>query len=192
MTRLVCILALLAALFTCCTGSGDNKASVPRRTAYPRLEPYDTATVRHILASIEFDVNTSALLSTPRKDWLDIEYPRYGATLHLSARTKLTKNELQYAAANRMERMLLNLGGTAAQQDEFESGCFNCLLLRASAPVATPVQFLAVDPDGRMLSGTAAFHGNISPADSIRPYTEALGDEAMRLLQSLNQGDDNN
>lgn len=176
--------ALCAALMLAACGNHDSTAPLPR--AYPRIELYPDTTVGIQLQGLRFDVNGCAATDSPRPGWLDISYPRYRATIHITARHLAAPDSLAAAIEARAERMALNLGESHAELVEFDNEAgFRCRILTSTDGGPVPVQFLAVRPDGALLSGTAVLHGANLPADSISPVVRALARDATSLLQSL-------
>lgn len=159
--------------------------SIPRRYAYPRIETYDTIYRNVAVGPVNLYVNKAAGISTPRPGWLDINYPRYGATFHVSV---TTTNSVADAIANRRERIALNLGGSRAKTNSFRSGDFECIVVESPEAGMTPVQFLAVSPKGIIVSGTAYITGSTTSVDSIHPIVTALTTDAIKMLSDL---DDN-
>lgn len=95
----------------------------PRRYAYPRIEAYDSTYRRVTVGPVSIEVNAAALTDSPKDGWLDIRYPRYGATIYISANRT---DDLPGALANRRQRISLNLGGARAVTHNFVSGDFDC------------------------------------------------------------------
>ncbi|MDE6277519.1 MAG: hypothetical protein K2M06_05355 [Muribaculaceae bacterium] len=180
------VLAWGPAVLTGCSG-GDDSTAVPRRRAYPRLwVEADTCGRAAELGGVEMRINRAATFrhDSLRADWADIEYPAaLGATFHLSL---TCPGSLPEAVANRRQRMALNLGDAPARSEEFHSGPWACTLVFSDrAGLTTPVQILASNADGRLLSGAVALKAPGTDADSIRPLLELLRDDARTLLLSL-------
>lgn len=176
---LLIISILIAVMSSCRQKEGDV---TPRRYAYPRIDAYDSIYRRVGLGPVSIEVNASATTSSSKDGWLDIHYPRYGATIYLSASHT---DDLPAAIANRRQRISLNLGGAKAATHNFVSGDFDCEVIESVDAGATPVQLLAVSPKGLVISGSANISGSTTPADSIRPIVSALTRDAMQILLSI-------
>lgn len=174
--------ALLAVVASACGGGEEN--SVPRRRAYARVDTYPAEYRAVEVGGIPLEINTSAAAASPREGWLDVRYPRYGATLHLAV-ARPDAAALDQAVANRRQRMSLNLGGATAEQTTLAGDSYVCELLVSRDAVATPVQLLAVGADGTLVSGAAVIAGRTEPVDSLRPVVEALRADALHLLMHL-------
>ncbi len=68
--------------------AAPTTAPRPRRTAYPRIECYDTVYARVNSFPLNLWINFNASVDGQRDDdgsqWLDVTYPRYNAVLHLT------------------------------------------------------------------------------------------------------------
>lgn len=169
-------------LLMCAAACNDsNTRPMPRRTAYPRTAALSDSTKHATAGHINLQLNAIAIIRTPRPDWLDAEYRPLGATLHLSA----TENADEASVANRRERISLNLGGATARATEFTTPSgFQCEIVTTAEGPATPVQFIALRGK-TLVSGAFVLSGKTTPADSIRPITEALEREATAILNSI-------
>lgn len=176
---------VLSSIATCACGHSTD-TPVPRRMAYPRIEAYaDSAVTAHI-GHLAFDIAAQADTTMPRAGWLNIAYPRYRATIHISVRHFNNGDELAAAIDNRLQRMDLNLGDRTAMATDFENEAgFSCHSVTSLDGGPTPVQFVAYSPGGYIVSGAAAISGTSTPADSIAPTVEALASDAERILKSL-------
>lgn len=162
-----------------------ESAPVPRRYAFPRVEPYDTAMVSARLGNVTFDVNAQADTVLPRPGWLNISYPRYGVTLHMSENTFSSPDSLQRALRNRRQRIDLNFGDTHGRAETFTTPRgFECMIVGNPEAGSAPVHFIATR-DNDLLSGAAVFAGSTRPVDSIAPVYQAVYGDIVRLLLSL-------
>ena len=169
-----------------CAGS-DERTSVPRRTAYPRPQLPDTAMVLAADAPLGFRVNAEAEAVAPRPGWLDIVYPRLGASVHVSF-TPTDTSAVASVRENRMERLMLNIGDSHATNTEFVNPAgFDVLLTEAEGSL-TPLQFLATDDSAWVVSGAVYFADPKAAAavDSMRPIVKALRRDLLEALKSLN------
>lgn len=176
----LCAAAVLAA------GCTRQPAPVPRRTAYPRVAEIGTAMRLADSLPVHFEVNAEATLSRPRKDWLDVTYPMYGATVHITF-TEVRGETLDKTKANRMERVMLNTGGLPSERREWINAAGFDILTVHTDGCATPYQFIATDGQRHVVSGAVYF---ASPAatqatDSIAPMLRAIETDMERGLNSL-------
>lgn len=161
---------------------------VPRRTAYPRVEALPDSMVSRQLGNISVQINSSAITVQPKEGWMNVSYPVFGATLHLTSSPYRTPQQLTQTLENRLERMSLNLGDTPARELKFTNDAgFECTLLAAESG-ATPLQLLAVGPD-EVFSGVVVFNGSTTPVDSIAPIIKELDQQMITLLKNLRRAD---
>lgn len=180
----IAVMVIMVVIAAGCGHNDDN--TVPRRTAYPRLELYADSTVTARIGGVAFDIKADADTAMPREGWLDIAYPRYRATMHVTVRRLASGKEAEEAIANREQRMILNLGERTGTASEFENGAgFVCRTLTSLDGGPTPVQFMAYRSDGCFVSGVAAIDGPSEPADSMAPTVRALAADTEILLRSL-------
>lgn len=179
------LIAALAIAAVACSDSHDKP--VPKRTAYPRTELYADSSVAATVGPLAFDIPAQAGSSAPRPGWLDIEYPRYNASMLITVLTLDSDKALDAVLANRRRRMALNLGEHIGTETDFANSTgFRCHIIECFDGCPTPVQFLAYDKDARtVVSGTALIKGPTEPADSLAPTLRAIGRDATKLLKSL-------
>lgn len=187
------------AISTSCSGPGsdaDHPAPVPRPTAYPRIDLYDTVMkpVDAVLPLVWL-ANTQATVTLPHRSvsddgairWINIEYPRYGVIMYCTF-IDVDPARLQAELDNRIERISLNIGSNRTEVIEINTPSgFHSQLLVTPQGTVTPVQFLTTDSHRRIISG-AAFLKSAPPAgtaDSIAPIVNALRDDMIRTLSGI-------
>lgn len=179
------ILAAFTAAIAGCTGSGDDTA-IPRRTAYPRPATMDTVMTVPDSLPVSFAVNASATVSRPRLGWLDVAYPAYGATMHVTF-TPVDTSDIDEVRANRVERLTLNSGGRpSVTREAINAAGFDYLTVRTDG-AATPLQFLATDGRSIVVSGAVYMFdpAAASAVDSIQPIVDAIEADINRSMIQL-------
>lgn len=177
---------LILILAGACSPGAEQDTALPRRYAYPRFEAYDSVSVPLELGALRTRVNARAEVRANGSGWADIRYPRYGATLHVTVSHNPSREAAATALANRHERMALNLGDARGVATTYSTPVgFDCEEILAPDALVTPLQFIATDSRGHMLSGAAVFDNPEAPADSLAPILDELGLEVRRMLQSL-------
>lgn len=186
------VAAAILALVT--TGCGRREsAPVPKPEGWPRIEMPAPDFRPYGCGGVELLVNSEASVSSREADdgngrWIDVAYPGItDARIYLSLTSAGSGVELQRALANRHERMELNSAGARTEiiQLTSEAG-WECELALTRSSVTTPVQLLAHDGAGRMLSG--ALYLNLppgTPPDSIAPVVEAVSRDLTEMLKHL-------
>lgn len=193
MMRLALYLLLIAwaALLTPgCSGPSRSHDSgeplVPRREGYIRLTPYDSIYSPAGPMGLELNAATQTTV-TERPDgtlWIDVRYPRYGATLRLTYLTG-TPAEIARAVDNRMERARLNIGSNSADITELTSadGSVESMVMLSHASAVTPLQLLSTDRRSALLTGVAEF--DRPDAEANRPAAEAIRSDLIHLAKRL-------
>lgn len=176
---------LLVAVSACGDGGGDV---TPRRHGFPRVQLYDSVYVAADSFPLHFEVNSQAVCRVPRRGWLDVAYPSYGAILHVSA-LNCSGERLASELDKRRERMSLNLYGSSAETIHVSSAdsTFEAVLLVSGDAVNTPVQFLATDGRNLLVTGSAYLPGvrAESQADSIAPQVGALKRDIIHAIKQM-------
>ncbi len=187
MKRYPAALPLIALALTGCLKKPE---AVPRPRAFARIDLYDTATVcTPFPTPVVLRVNKSAdcrlVRATAEGYWIDIDYPVYHATVHLSLSRAADSLRREEIMANRTERMALNLGDSQASRFDLVSpGKFRSTILSASGPSLTPVQLLSAGPEW-IVSATATLDHLPSSADSVGPVVEALRNDLLTAAKNL-------
>lgn len=176
--------AVAAAVVLCAlAGCTAGESTVPRRPAYPRVAALDTVPQTVDGLPVFFEVSRSARVGRPSDNWLDVAYPMYGATAHVTF-TAASGEELDEVRANRMERALLNAGGLPTGRREWRNPAgFDIMTMRTDG-CSTPFQFLATDGRGMVVSGAVYFASPraVLETDSIAPMLDAMEADLTRAL----------
>lgn len=175
-----------------CGNDGDASTAVPRRTAYPRIEVYDTVYAAVERLPIVFEVNAAATVSRGLRDgredanWINVKYDRYGATL-LCTYSPVTPATVADVMDNRIERMSLNAGDMTTDVTTIStlSGVDATVLMTPRAKV-TPIQFMATDSATYVLTGALYFDRAAAvDADSVMPILEAVRGDVIHAISHL-------
>lgn len=181
---LICVITLAATCATACGGHDDT--ATPRRRAYQRIEAYTPEYTAVDSLPIRLLVNSSATVSRPRRDWVNVSYPRYNATVFISV-TEADSGNIDDVIANRIERIALNAGDVRVDALDIDNGRFSSTLYDAPAAVAMPLQFVATDGKSLVVSASVFFDNadRITSLDSVAPAVEAIRRDLTTALDSL-------
>lgn len=180
------LIAPLAALLLCaCNFSGGKDNAVPRPHAYPRVEAYDSTRRGVALRDISITVPAQSITDSISERSLTLSYPLYGARLYLSTVSTHSAEELKQHLANRRQRISLNLSGRQMQESTFKHESLDCSVIRSLESTTIPVQLLATDGHGTLLSAAFVLNGATEPLDSVRPIVDLLEKEGIAILQSI-------
>lgn len=181
---LICVITLAATCVTACGGHDDT--ATPRRRAYQRIEAYAPEYTAVDSLPVRLLVNSSATVSRPRRDWVNVSYPRYNATIFISV-TEADSGNIDDVIANRIERIALNAGDVRVDALDIDNGRFSSTLYDAPAAVAMPLQFVATDGKSLVVSASVFFDNadRITSLDSVAPAIEAIRRDLTTALDSL-------
>lgn len=181
-----CLALAVAGLVKSLWPASADYTPVPRRTAFVRLPALDTAMTAVDSLAVALKVNASATLSRPAPGWLNVAFPAYGATLHITV-TQAAPAGIEDVKANRMQRLMLNSSDMPTDFAEFTNpGGFD-VVVATTEGCATPVQFIATDNSSCVVSGAVFFPGFSAgtPADSLRPAIDMLHADVLRTAASI-------
>lgn len=193
-SNILAALAALAILAACSGADSQGESTTPRPKAFPRIESYGSEYRAIDSMPLHIEANAKAhvriVSSESSAAGADIVYPRYGATIHLSALTLSADDpaHIDRLLRSRLERAALNLGSTQSTLSEsINDAGFSLRLIRADAAVPTPVQLIATDGRRHLLSATAfiSFTPSTSATDSLAPVVDALAADLRHLADNL-------
>ncbi len=180
----------LVVLLNSCDGGGR---AVPRPEGYPRIALYEAVYRSDSIGPVIFESNAGTAVTERRQGadgmgWLTLAYPRYGATLYLTA-SPATASTLGGIIDNRLERISLNIGGATTELTELtgKGGWHGRVTLTPSGS-ATPLQILATSPRGDCVVSGALFLERAATAtspDSLAPALEAVRDDLIHAVNAL-------
>lgn len=185
------ILLLTAIVFLGIYGCGDGASErpIPRRTAYPRIEAYDSTYISIPQSDlINIEVNASAEVTVPRDSagilWIDVSYPRYGAVLHLTL-NKASQEQLAQIARNRRQRFDLDTEGMRIVMTEVANPEAEVLVGKVLGLSVTPLNLTATDNASYFLSGALEFKRMPSAAEEALPIIDAVYGDIIHLGRTL-------
>lgn len=178
---------VLSAALSGCTDRKQPTAAVPKPAAYPRIADPGTKYETVDSLPVNFLANAAATVTRPRPDWIDVAYPGLGVTIHVSL-IRTTPDGIGDVIANRSERIALNVADiTSTGETSIESSDFTSVIISSPETRSTPLQFLAHDGKGLVISGTA-FFSNVSPdapIDSLAPIVSYVNRDITHALNNL-------
>ena len=187
--RALLLLLLVAIVSALCGCVNDGGAPVPRRFAYPRLEPYDSVYVDAGGSSgLRIEANAGALVKVPRDSggtvWIDVDYPRYGAVLHLTL-NHASGDRLMSMMANREERFGRDMDGMKVVVTTVDNEFAEIWIGRAYGTVLTPLNIMATDGSSFILSGALELKRIPSSAEEVSPAVDAVYADLLHLGRTL-------
>lgn len=191
--KTICLASMLIAMSLLGSCGNTGGEAVPRPRAYPRTSLYaSTSYSSPDGLPVNLELNDSVSHTIERRGenvWVNVDYNRYGLTLHITISQPADSAAMAEVVDNRLERMSLNSGGAPAEVTQLiSSGGYSSQLFITQAN-PTPLQFIAVGPgaSAKVVSGTLAFNEmpqSLEP-DSIAPIIDAVKSDLIHTLQNL-------
>lgn len=178
--------AVLLSLFGC--GPRQERNPIPRRTAYPRVEAYDSL-YRRVpqVDGLNVELNASCLVTVPRDSadvvWIDASYPRYKAVLHLTV-NRASGKELADIIRNREERFARDTDGSRVSVTNVYNDISEIWIGRGGGLV-TPLHIMATDGETFVLSGALELKGAPATLEEVSPVVDAVYDDLVHLGRNL-------
>ena len=188
MTVRAVLVIITAALLAACASRNDAPAPIPRPTAYPRVADPGTVYTSVDSLPVTLEVSEAAVVERPRADWLNIIYPDWSVTVHVSV-TAVDPAEFERALDNRMQRLHLNVASLAVTDEiELDSPDFSSVIISSPDSRSTPLQFIAAAEDSAVIVSGVAFFSNVAPdapVDSLAPVVRYLRRDLTHALENL-------
>ncbi len=172
-----------------CSGNG-NTSAVPRRTAYPRIELYDStfhdaSAELYAILMVNDSAQTDITSHSPEATWIDVRYPRYGATLRLTL-SCLSGKALHEAIANRSERIALNAGGMQSTVTQLTSAeNISSEIITTPGAMVTPLQIIATDSSSILLTGALEMPASAESAEYYDPIVKGVERDLIHMAKHL-------
>lgn len=190
MHSLIHILRLLPlVVFAVSCTAPDTRVPIPRRTAYPRIEVYDSVYApipqsRRLNLELNASATTKVLRDSTGILWLDVEYPRYGAVLHLTL-TEASGDGLAGVARNREDRFRRDTDGMKVVMTSVDNEYADVVIGRGQGPTITPLHLMATDGASFYLSGALELKAVPSSVDEVAPVVDAVYGDLIHLGRTL-------
>ena len=157
-----------------------------------RVEPYGEAMKPIDACGVTLYVNACADVvdvEAPEGNlWIDVEYPRYRATLHLTL-VECGKEEMAVMLERRLERVETNTGGFESEITELVSpGGFSSTIIMTPEATVTPVQYVASCGD-RLVTATLEMKMPVTDPAQISPVVSAVYRDLIRCAANITRYD---
>lgn len=164
---------------------------IPKPKAYFRIDfPEKSYKTWNNNYPYSFDQHSIALV-TPDKSkgaeqfWLNIQYPDYNATVHLSYKS-IHNNLDQYLEDSRKMAYKHSIKADAIGEQVYQNknNEVYALMYRIKGNVASSLQFVATDSISHFLRGALYFNAHPNH-DSLAPVIQYIDQDMIRLIESL-------
>lgn len=143
------------------------------------------------ICGFKFNYAKNSIINSPNADqpcWLDISYPEFMATIHLSYKPINNSQDLQQFAEDAY-KLTFKHSIKASAIDEFqinkpEKNVYG-ILYEVSGNAASGLQFVITDSTSNFLRGSMYFYATPN-ADSIAPVAEYIRKDVYKLIDSFN------
>lgn len=179
---------LMTTVLLSCNGN-TPEGGVPLPRSYHRINIYNAEYETIDSLPLRWEANRGSTVTAKELNrngiFLDLSYPNYNATLHITFSTIENDGHLSELIANRTERMKLNAGDEESEVIEFNTPeGFSSTILITPKGTPTPVQFISYNRKWAV-SGALLLSSVPQSADSIAPVTEAVAKDVTHALQCL-------
>ncbi len=184
------ILLLISILYFGC--DNNNSYPTPRPTAFFRIPTYDSTYILLPDKHIHFEVNASTIISkdSTNKQWYNIHYPQYNATLHCSFSPAMPST-IDDIINNRVERISLNIGNNYHITTELTNDYkFSSSIIKTPNGSINPIQFISTDNKYWVISGSMLLKNASAKNDSLQPVINAVERDIIHALKNIKTSED--
>lgn len=181
------LLFVVVAMLSC-----DNRHPQPRprgffRIDMPEKEYLTLDTMQHYSFQYpKYSYITNDIHSPNEKDWVNIEFPRFKSTVHISY--KPVNNNLEVYLEDSHTLITKHISKAMGIRDSViinnDKKVYGLMYFIEGESVASPLQFYLTDSTQHFLRGSLYF--NIPPNnDSLRPVIDFITDDIRQLVNTL-------
>lgn len=183
---------VLCSLFIISFLSCDNKHYQPKpkgyfRIDFPQKEYVKLDTMQHY--SFEYPTYstiTPDYYSPHEKDWINVEYPNYKGTIHISY--KNVENNINKYLDDSYTMMIKHISRAVGIRDSViinpERDVYGLIYFLQGEGVASPLQFYLTDSVNHFLRGSLYFNVKTNN-DSLAPVIDFITDDVRHLIETM-------
>ncbi len=184
--------SLIGLLFVVVMSSCDNKHPQPRprgffRIDLPEKEYVTLDTMQHYSFQYpRYSYITHDIHSPNEKDWVNVEFPRFKSTVHISYKPVNNNLEIYLEDSHTLitKHISKAMGIRASVIINNSKNDYGMMYFIEGEGVASPVQFYLTDSTQHFLRGSLYF--NITPNnDSLRPVIDFITDDIRHLINTM-------
>lgn len=183
---------LLSSLFIILFFSCDNKQYQPKPRGYFRID-FPEKEYRKLDSmsyySFEYPVYstiTPDYLSPQEKEWINVEYPSYKGTVHISYKT--VNNNLNLYLEDSYYMMTKHISRAMGIRDSIiinpDRDVYGLVYFLEGEGVASPMQFYLTDSVNHFLRGSLYFNVKTNN-DSLAPVIDFITDDVRHLIETI-------
>lgn len=172
--------------------SCDNEEYTPKPRAYFRIDlPQKTYQVFDTTYPYSFEYPTYAIMkrdnnSNAEKYWININFPDYNATIHLTYKTVENNLESLIASSRKFVDKHISKASSIKEKsyENPQNQIYSVVYNIKGNDVASPYQFFVTDKNKHFLRGALYF--NMEPKnDSLAPVIEFIEKDIDHLISTL-------
>lgn len=187
-SKFLVLSSLLIISFLSC----DNKQYQPKpkgyfRIDFPQKEYVKLDTMQHY--SFEYPTYstiTPDYYSLHEKDWINVEYPKYKGTIHISY--KNVENNIDKYLNDSYTMMIKHISRAVGIRDSViinpERDVYGLVYFLQGEDVASPLQFYLTDSLNHFLRGSLYFNVKTNN-DSLAPVIDFITDDIRHLIETI-------
>ena len=187
-SKLLVLSSLLIILFSSC----DSKQYQPKPKGYFRIDfPAKEYQKLDSMKYYSFEYPTYSTItpdyhSLHEKEWVNIEYPSYKGTVHISYKT--VDDNLEAYLEDSHYMMTKHLSRAMGIRDSViinpERNVYGLVYFLEGEGVASPMQFYLTDSVNHFLRGSLYFNVKTNN-DSLAPVTDFIIDDVRHLIETI-------
>ena len=183
---------VLSSLFIILLSSCDNKQYQPKPRGYFRIDFPEREYVRldsMNYYSFEYPTYTTITpdyLSPQEKEWINVEYPPYKGTIHISYKT--VNDNLDAYLEDSYYMMTKHISRAMGIRDSIivnpERNVYGLVYFLEGEGVASPMQFYLTDSVNHFMRGSLYFNVKTNN-DSLAPVIDFILDDVRHLIETV-------
>ena len=180
--------SLLIALFSSC----DNKQYQPKPRGYFRIDFPEKQYVKlDSMSYYSFEYPTYSIitpdyLSLQEKEWVNVEYPAYKGTIHISYKT--VNDNLNVYLEDSYSMMTKHISRAMGIRDSVivnpDRKVYGLVYFLEGEGVASPMQFYLTDSVNHFMRGSLYFNVKTNN-DSLAPVIDFILDDVRHLIETI-------
>ena len=187
-SKFLVLSSLLIALFSSC----DNKQYQPKPRGYFRIDFPEKEYVKldsmnyYSFEYPTYSTITPDYLSPQEKEWVNVEYPSYKGTIHISYKT--VNDNLDVYLEDSYSMMTKHISRAMGIRDSViinpDRDVYGLIYFLEGEGVASPMQFYLTDSVNHFMRGSLYFNVRTNN-DSLAPVIDFILDDVRHLIETI-------
>ena len=187
-SKFLVLSSLLIALFSSC----DNKQYQPKPRGYFRIDFPEKQYVKldsmnyYSFEYPTYSIITPDYLSLQEKEWVNVEYPAYKGTIHISYKT--VNDNLNVYLEDSYSMMTKHISRAMGIRDSVivnpDRNVYGLVYFLEGEGVASPMQFYLTDSVNHFMRGSLYFNVKTNN-DSLAPVIDFILDDVRHMIETV-------